>query len=133
MKKPRKRGKRHLPMDEELFLQPWFLSRPVHDTLRRLLPPSQMLKMRYYFDDFGCLRCQSQTAMYRSNGMCTSCFILIHSRVIGCLRKRFQKIGIESSRAPIKRYLERLAKKVDHGPSKRYSPKLTARLPRCSQ
>jgi hypothetical protein len=127
MNKTQRLSRTPLEVDEELFLQPWFITRPLHDELRRLLPPSQMLKMRYYFDDFGCLRCQSRTAMYRSNGMCTSCFVLVHSRVIGCLRKRFQKIGIESSRAPIKRYLERLAKKVDHGPSKRYSPKLTSR------
>jgi hypothetical protein len=125
MKKTRRLSKTLPLVDEELFLQPWFITRPLHDELRRLLPPSQMLKMRYYFDDFGCLRCQSQTAMYRSNGMCTSCFVLVHSRVIGCLRKRFQKIGIESGRAPVKRYLERLAKEVDY--SKAGSPSIKRR------
>ena len=112
MTKTKKQAKQMTLLDKELFLQPWFLTRPMHNELRRLLPPSQMLKMRYYFDDFGCLRCQSQIAMYGSNGMCHACFVLVHSRIIGCLRKRFQKVGIESSRAPVSRYLQRLAKQV---------------------
>ena len=108
-RKPDRRSSSVEP-SRELFLQPWFLSRPLYSELRRLLPPSQLLKMRYYFDDFGCIRCQRHTLPYFSNGMCKACFVLVHSRIIGCLRKRFQRIGVESGRAPIKRWLERLAK-----------------------
>jgi hypothetical protein len=31
--------------EDELFLQPWFLSKATYLEIRRLLPPSQMLKM----------------------------------------------------------------------------------------
>ena len=36
---------------DELFLQPWFLPRPVSEKIRKLLPSSQFQKMRYHFDD----------------------------------------------------------------------------------
>jgi hypothetical protein len=37
-------------------------ARQKYEAVRRLLPPSQMLKMRYYFDDYGCLKCGNLNA-----------------------------------------------------------------------
>lgn len=95
-------------LGDELFLQPWFVPKPVYLQMRRILPSSQMLKMRYYFDDYGCLKCGSHNALYGSNGLCKRCNIIVRSRIILSLKKRFRHLGITSSREPIKRYLARL-------------------------
>jgi len=99
-----------LPMQpyDELFLQPWFLPKPVYLEIRRLLPSSQLLKMRYYFDDYGCLKCGNRSAVYGSNGMCKKCNIVVRARVILSLKKRFRHIGIEVGRGPIRTYLAHL-------------------------
>jgi len=37
--------------------------------------------MHDYFDDYGCMRCRRLDAVYRSNGMCTTCFQGIYRRL----------------------------------------------------
>jgi hypothetical protein len=93
---------------DELFLQPWFLPKPTYLEIRRILPGSQLQKMRYYFDDFGCLKCGGRGVAYGSNGMCKRCNIVVRARIILCLKKRFRQIGIEVGREPIRNYLSRL-------------------------
>jgi len=106
----RKPAKTVSPMQpyDELFLQPWFLPEPIYHEVRRLLPSSQLLKMRYYFDDYGCLKCGSRSSLYGSNGMCKNCNIVVRGRVILALRKRFRQIGTDVGRSPIRKYLARL-------------------------
>ena len=94
--------------DDELFLQPWFMSKPVYLEVRRLLPSSQLMKMRYYFDDYGCLKCGSRSSLYGCNGMCKRCNIIVRGRIIVSLKKRFRRIGTEVGRAPITKYLAQL-------------------------
>jgi hypothetical protein len=94
---------------DELFLQPWFLPKPTYLTLRRLLPSSQLAKMRYYFEDYGCLKCGGRNGLYASNGMCNGCSIIVRSRVVLCLARRFRKIGVQVDKGPIKRFQNRLA------------------------
>jgi hypothetical protein len=96
--------------NDELFLQPWFLPKPTYLTLKKLLPSSQLAKTRYYFEDYGCLKCCSRTALYGSNGMCVRCSIIVRGRIAICLKKRFRKVGVEVNRAPLQRYTKRLAK-----------------------
>src|SRR5262249_47354378 len=91
--------------EDELFLQPWFLSKPAYRELRRLLPPSQMLKMRYYFEDYGCLRCGSLKAIYCSNGLCRKCSVVVRARVVLALRRRFRKLGVRVAKQPLEMYL----------------------------
>jgi hypothetical protein len=88
MKVKRKAGKVGSSSDE-LFLQPWFVSKSLSHTLRRLLPSSQLLKMRYYFEDYGCLRCGGRNRLYASNGMCKECSIVVRARVVLALKRRF--------------------------------------------
>ncbi len=106
----RKPAKAIQPMQpyDELFLQPWFLPEPVYLEVRRLLPSSQLLKMRFYFDDYGCLKCGSRSSLYGSNGMCKRCNIVVRGRIILSLKKRFRQIGTEVSRVPIRKYMARL-------------------------
>ena len=44
--------------DEDIFLQPWYMAKPVSLQMRKFLPSIRLAKMRYYFDDHGCLRCE---------------------------------------------------------------------------
>ena len=91
--------------EDELFLQPWFLSKPIYAAIRRLLPPSQMLKMRYYFEDYGCLKCGSLNALYCSNGLCRGCSVIVRARVALALKRRFKKLGVKIESDPLERYL----------------------------
>lgn len=106
----RKPAKSVPPMQpyDELFLQPWFLPEPIYLEMRRLLPSSQLLKMRYYFDDYGCLKCGSHSSLYGSNGMCKRCNIVVRGRIILCLKKRFSRVGTKVGRAPMRNYLAQL-------------------------
>jgi hypothetical protein len=95
--------------NDELFLQPWFLPKPTYLAVKKLLPSSQLAKMRYYFEDYGCLKCCSRTALHGSNGMCVRCSIIVRGRIAICLKKRFRKVGVKVDRAPLQRYTKRLA------------------------
>jgi hypothetical protein len=91
--------------EDELFLQPWFVPKDVYAEIRRILTPSQMLKMRYYFEDYGCLKCGELNAHYGSNGFCRSCSIIVRARIALCLKRRFKKIGAPIPKQPFEDYL----------------------------
>jgi hypothetical protein len=95
-------------VDDELFLQPWFVSKPLSLKLRKMLPASQLLKMRYYFEDYGCLRCGRREGLYASNGMCKDCSVVIRARVVMSLARRFRKTGAKVDQSAIEKYLGRL-------------------------
>jgi hypothetical protein len=95
---------------DEVFMQPWFLPRPLSEKIRRLLPSSQFQKMRYYFDDYGCLKCGKRNLLYGTNGMCDHCYMIVRGRIARGLFKRFRRIGAKLDRKPLVRYLERLAR-----------------------
>src|ERR1700687_1221787 len=87
---------------QEVALQPWFISAEVYLELRRILPPVQLMKMRYYFEDFGCLRCESRTSLYGSNGLCEKCGLLIRGRVSRALKRRLKNLGELDDSEPFK-------------------------------
>jgi ribosomal protein L40E len=93
---------------DELFLQPWFLPKPTYLALRRLLPSSQMAKMRYYFEDYGCLKCGGRDSLYASNGMCKRCSMVVRGRIVLSLKRRFQRVGAKVDRKLARRCLARL-------------------------
>src|SRR5580704_6912679 len=80
--------------DEDIFLQPWFVPKDVYLQIRRLLPNAQLSKMRYYFEDYGCLKCSKQTTIYGSNGLCERCSVLIRGRIQRCLERRLKAAGV---------------------------------------
>ena len=94
--------------EDELFLQPWFVPKDVYAEIRRILPPSQMLKMRYYFEDYGCLKCGELNVLYGSNGFCRRCSIILRARVALSLKRRFKKIGVMVATQPLEDYLRGL-------------------------
>jgi hypothetical protein len=82
---------------DSLSLQPWFLSRSAYHTIAQLVPRAYLLKMRDYYDRYGCMRCNSRTNLYGSNAMCEKCVKEVARRVRRCWKKR-QKLLQESSR-----------------------------------
>lgn len=83
-----------------------FLSKSEYVAVRRILPPSQMLKVRYYFDDYGCLKCGKLNAIYSSSGLCRRCSIIVRARVVLALKRRFKKLGVKLPKEPFERYFE---------------------------
>jgi len=93
------------PLEDEIFLQPWYLSLETFLAIRRLLPSAQLLKMRYYFDDYGCLKCGKTDKVYSSNGMCARCAIVVRARVVTSLKRRFERVGVGIKDRPIQLFL----------------------------
>ena len=85
---------------DEVLLQPWFLDHEHAAAVRSVVPDHFVHKMRFYFEDWGCLLCGSRRRRYGSNGMCHICITRTLKRLIGCLKRR--RISAESRlpRAP---------------------------------
>lgn len=80
--------------EDEIFLQPWYLPKDVYLEVRRILPNIHLSKMRFYFEDYGCLKCGTRNSLYGSNGLCEACGVLIRGRVARCLKRRLKNVGI---------------------------------------
>jgi hypothetical protein len=80
--------------DDDIFLQPWYMPKPASLQMRKILPSIHLAKMRYYFDDHGCLRCERRDTLYGSNGMRENCSVIVRSRLANCLNKRLKKVGV---------------------------------------
>ena len=65
--------KRDRELLDDVFLQPRFLSRDLAFAIRRMLPPEHRHRMRFFFDDYGCMRCGTKDAPYGSNALCKLC------------------------------------------------------------
>lgn len=75
------------PAQDAVVFHPWFLPAKTTYAIYRLLPPGHRFKMRDYFDDHGCLRCDEKGG-YCAMGLCDRCYNLLHSRIRACVRKR---------------------------------------------
>jgi hypothetical protein len=84
---------------DEVFLQPWFLDKKCAAAVRRLIPRICSHKMRFYFEDWGCLVCRSKKRRYGSNGMCHLCTTRIQKRLRLCLQRRAVKESDQGSPA----------------------------------
>lgn len=73
---------------DSIFLQPWFLNKKCASAIRSLVPEAFVHKMRFYFDDWGCLVCRSKKRRYAANGMCHICSTRIQKRMLWCLQRR---------------------------------------------
>jgi hypothetical protein len=90
---------RSVRSEEDIFLQPWFVPKDVYLQIRRLLPNAQLSKMRYYFEDYGCLKCSKQDTIYGSNGLCERCSVLIRGRLQRCLQRRLRAVGVTETQS----------------------------------
>lgn len=79
----------------EVFLQPWFIDLKTARAVRKILPMDWFHKMRYYFDDYGCMICRNRDVLYQSNGMCRKCTDRVQKRFIRSLAKRHVPVTLK--------------------------------------
>lgn len=82
-------------LHDEVFMQPWFVPKAIYLAIRRLLPNIHLMKMRYYFDDYGCLRCGKSDVLYAAAGLCRACNVIVRSRIMASLKKRLKKAHVQ--------------------------------------
>lgn len=81
---------------DDIFLQPWFLSREKAFAIRRMLPPDHRHKMKFYFDDYGCLRCKKKDVAYGSNALCKPCMQGVKLKMFFAIKRRWTAVSPES-------------------------------------
>ena len=81
---------------EVAMLQPWFVPKQTWKEVLRLLPSNWQRKMRYCFDDYGCLRCDRKNVQHHSCGMCVECFTRITRRLKFTISRHFKELGGEA-------------------------------------
>ena len=85
-----------IPMDDQVFMLPWYLPKETYLAVRSILPNIHIAKMRYYFDDYGCIRCERRDVLYKANGLCEECNVVVRWRLAHCLKKRLSAVGVIS-------------------------------------
>jgi hypothetical protein len=81
---------------DDIFLQPWFLSLQTAFAIKRLLPPEHRHKMRFYFDDYGCLKCGKKGVQYGSNALCKNCMQQVKLRMFFAVKRRWTAASPEN-------------------------------------
>jgi hypothetical protein len=77
---------------EKAIFQPWFLPHATSVEILRLLPGHWKKRMRYYFDYYGCLRCDRKDLMHGGNGFCIKCHEIVSRRLMFTVRRHFKKL-----------------------------------------
>jgi hypothetical protein len=85
-------------VDDQVFMLPWYLPKETYNGVKNLLPHIHISKMRYYFDDYGCIRCERRDRLYGANGLCEQCNVIVRSRLAHCLKKRLAQMGVSDER-----------------------------------
>jgi hypothetical protein len=101
---------------EELLLQPWFLSMRIARAIHALVPLSYRNKMRYFFDDYGCMVCGEEYE-YGANGMCRYCYNDVVQKLRRAAKRRLKSKSEQRFDLGLLRQA-RLAKKL----LRRFSP-----------
>src|SRR5258707_13514969 len=73
---------------DDIFLQPWYLPRQTANALRKMLPSEQHHKMKFYFEDYGCMKCGKRKTFYGANGMCRKCHEKVKLRILFAIKRR---------------------------------------------
>lgn len=74
---------------EFAMLQPWFLPFEVAYAVKRLIPREYLSRMRWMFEDCGCILCGRKSVTYGGNGFCRNCRWGLLKRMIASMKKRF--------------------------------------------
>ena len=81
---------------DDVFLQPWFLPRDTAFAIRRIVPPEHRHKMKFFFDDYGCLRCTKKRGIYGSNGLCKKCMQEVKLKLFFAIKRRWTAASPEN-------------------------------------
>lgn len=63
------------------FFPPWFLEKKLLKKIRGMLPDYYHKRLRYYFDSFGCIRCNRTNVIYSCGGLCLQCQWTVNNRL----------------------------------------------------
>jgi hypothetical protein len=74
-------------LTDEVLPQPWFLPREVSNEILRLLPVPHQDKWSFFFQDWGCLRCDSTKVMHQFLGLCQRCYGITINRLKASILK----------------------------------------------
>jgi hypothetical protein len=88
---------------DDVFLQPWFLPRDTAFAMRRILPPEHRHKMRFYFDDYGCMKCKKKDVPYGSNALCKLCVQEVKLKLFFAVKRRWTAASPDNSPRTFKR------------------------------
>jgi len=91
---------------DDVFLQPWFVPQETALAIRALVPEEQRHKMRFYFEDYGCLSCNKKRIQYGSNGMCKACVGSVKLKMLFAIQRRWKRAGFTEHSAGIRRIAE---------------------------
>jgi hypothetical protein len=89
----------------EAIFHPWFLPRKAYRTIVQAVPREYLMKMRDYFDRYGCMRCNRSIAAYGSNGMCSTCVSNISRKLRRCVKRRFGALKKPAVEPHLQHYL----------------------------
>jgi hypothetical protein len=76
--------------EDRQFLLPWLLTTRAYMAMRAIVPRAYQRRMRYYYDDHGCLRCSLHRGPHKANGFCARCCRLVASRLMRCYERRMK-------------------------------------------
>jgi hypothetical protein len=72
--------------DDSIF-EPFFQPQSVANQMKGLMSVSQQQKFAAYFEEWGCMRCNTKKTGHNSLGMCLRCHHLIGDRLRACIRE----------------------------------------------
>jgi hypothetical protein len=87
----------------DVFLQPWFLPRETAFAVKRIVPPEHRHKLKFFFDDYGCMRCRKRRVVYGSNGLCKSCMQEVKLKLFFAIKRRWTAVSPENLPRTFKR------------------------------
>lgn|SRR5215469_4212589 len=98
----------------DALLQPWFLSLETAKAVIRMIPRAYFSRMRWYFEDYGCLRCRKKNEPYGGNCLCVYCRHLTALRISRSMKHRLKSVKMQKSRSTEPAYINRarLAEKL---------------------
>ncbi len=94
--------------NESGILQPFMQTREVSNEIRKNQNVIETLKFKYYFEDWGCLICETKDAPHQSLGMCQRCYGRIASR----MKRALQRASAERSQFEEPKDLESIAQEA---------------------
>lgn len=106
------------------------LSRNTAFAVKRILPPEHRRKMRFYFDDYGCMKCGKKDVQYGSNALRKLCMQQVKLRLFVVIKRRWTVASAENLPRTFKRMADaqRLLKDlVDSMPARKFMGKAKKR------
>jgi hypothetical protein len=91
---------------DDIFLQPWFLPRDLAFAIKRMLPPEHRHRLRFFFDDYGCMRCGTKDAPYGSNALCKVCAQQIKLKLFFAIKRRWTAASPDNLPRTFKRIVD---------------------------